>query len=143
MAYKKNIVALGMVLLMGTSFVACGTENQQTNTGTDTEVNQKTTAEEQTDTDTTAEKDNVVEEADNKDITIPAYEYPGPELFYSVLYKYLIDEYASQYPDADVTIPCPIIVSEDDSDREDIKVYGDFWVLKYDLKGKTLDSLHQ
>lgn len=69
---------------------------------------------------------------------IPPYEYPGPELFYTILYQYLIDEYGPNYPDADVCIPCPVIVALDESNKEDILVYGDFWVLKYDLDGDTL-----
>ena len=70
---------------------------------------------------------------------IPAYEYPGPELFYSILYQYLIDEYADYYPAADVSIPCPVIVYEDDSDRSDIKIYGNFWIFNYDLNGEILE----
>ena len=70
---------------------------------------------------------------------LPAYEYPGPELFYTVLYDYLIDEYAKNYPAADVTIPCPVIVSEDESDRSDIRVYGNFWIFNYDKNGNTLE----
>ena len=70
---------------------------------------------------------------------LPPYEYPGPEAFYSVLYKYLTDEFAGYYPDADVTIPCPVIIAEDESNKEDIRVWGDFWVLKYDLVGDVLE----
>lgn len=71
--------------------------------------------------------------------TLPAYEYPGPELFYSVLYQYLLDEYASSYPEADVSIPCPVIVYEDETDNSEIKVYGNFWIFNYDLNGETLE----
>ncbi len=70
---------------------------------------------------------------------LPAYEYPGPELFYSVLYQYLIDEFAGNYPDAAVCIPCPVIIAEDESDKSDIKVWGDFQIYKYDLNGEELD----
>lgn len=71
---------------------------------------------------------------------LPKYVYPGPELFYTVLYSYLIDEYGPNYPAADVTIPCPIIIAEDESNKDDIRVWGDFWVLKYDLNGDTLEN---
>ncbi len=71
---------------------------------------------------------------------LPAYEYPGPEAFYTVLYGYLIDTYASQYPEAQVCIPCPVIVAEDESDKSDIRVYADFWVLNYDLNGDILEN---
>lgn len=69
---------------------------------------------------------------------LPAYEYPGPEAFYSVLYKYLVDEFGSHYSNYEVCIPCPVIMEVDDSDKSDIKVYGDFWVFNYNLEGDTL-----
>ena len=72
--------------------------------------------------------------------SLPAYEYPGPEIFYSVLYKYIIDEFAGQYPQAQVSIPCPVIIAEDDSDNSDIKVYGNFWIFNYDLKDDILEN---
>ncbi len=74
------------------------------------------------------------------DIELPAYEYPGPELFYSVLYQYLIDELGTYYDHADVAIPCPIIIAEDESDKSDIKVWGDFWYYEYEQKGDTLET---
>lgn len=70
---------------------------------------------------------------------LPPYQYPGPELFYTVVYQYLIDELAKNYPAADVSIPCPIIVAEDESNKNDICVWGDFWIFNYDLNGDTLE----
>lgn len=78
-----------------------------------------------------------VKSADN---TLPAYEYPGPELFYSVLYEYLIDNFAKDYPQAQVSIPCPVIIKEDESDQSDIRVYGNFWIFNYDLNGDILEN---
>lgn len=71
---------------------------------------------------------------------LPDYEYPGPEAFYTVLYKYLIDTYSPDYPEAQVCIPCPVIVAEDESDKDDIRVYGDFWIFNYDLNGDVLEN---
>lgn len=71
---------------------------------------------------------------------LPKYEYPGPELFYSVLYKYLTDELSKNYPEAQVSIPCPVIIKEDDTDKSDIKVYGNFWIFNYDLKDDILEN---
>ena len=71
--------------------------------------------------------------------TLPAYEYPGPELFYSVLYRYMTDELSKGYPDCQVSIPCPVIIAEDESDKSDIRVYGNFWIFNYDLNGETLE----
>ena len=72
--------------------------------------------------------------------SLPAYEYPGPELFYSVLYKYMIDEFAGHYSEAQVSIPCPVIIAEDDSDNSDIKVYGNFWIFNYNQNGDILEN---
>ena len=71
---------------------------------------------------------------------LPAYEYPGPELFYTVVYDYIRDELGSGYLPGDVTIPCPVIFAEDESDRNDIRVYADFEVYNYTLNtdGETL-----
>lgn len=80
-----------------------------------------------------------IDDVSSKEGSLPAYEYPGPELFYSVLYKYMIDEFAGNYPDAQVSIPCPVIVKEDESDKSDIRVYGNFWIFNYDLSGETLE----
>ena len=71
--------------------------------------------------------------------TLPAYDYPGPELFYSVLYSYMTDELSKGYSDYQVSIPCPVIIAEDESDKSDIRVYGNFWIFNYDLNGETLD----
>ncbi len=71
---------------------------------------------------------------------LPAYEYPGPELFYTVVYRYMVDELAKNYPEADVSIPCPVIVAEDESNKEDILIYGDFWIFNYDLNGDILEN---
>ena len=70
---------------------------------------------------------------------LPAYDYPGPELFYSVLYHYMTDELAKGYSDYQVSIPCPVIIAEDESDKSDIRVYGNFWVFNYDLNGEILE----
>ena len=74
------------------------------------------------------------------DGTLPAYEYTGPELFYSVLYQYLIDELGKDYDKSQVSIPCPVIVKEDESDKSDIRVYGNFWIFNYDLNGDILEN---
>ncbi len=73
--------------------------------------------------------------------SLPKYEYSGPELFYTVIYKYLVDELGSRYSQGDVTIPCPIIVAEDESNKEDIKVWGVFWVFNYKLNGDVLECV--
>lgn len=70
---------------------------------------------------------------------LPAYDYPGPELFYSVLYSYMTDELSKGYSDYQVSIPCPVVIAEDESDKSDIRVYGNFWIFNYDLNGDILE----
>ncbi len=72
--------------------------------------------------------------------SLPAYVYPGPEQFYSVLYDYIIERFSSHYEKADVSIPLPNILDIDESDKSDIKVYGDFLLYNYNLRDKTLDT---
>ena len=69
---------------------------------------------------------------------LPAYEYPGPEQFYYVVYKYVVDECGKWFEDGEVIIPCIQEVYLDDSNKDDILMYGDFEVYRYDLEGDTL-----
>ena len=71
---------------------------------------------------------------------LPAYDYPGPELFYSVLYNYMTEELGKNYEKSQVSIPCPVIIKEDESDKSDIRVYGNFWIFNYDLNGDVLEN---
>ena len=82
-----------------------------------------------------------VGEKSSAEAALPAYEYPGPELFYSVLYSYMTDELSKGYSDYQVSIPCPVIIAEDESDKSDIRVYGNFWIFNYDLNGETLECV--
>ncbi len=83
------------------------------------------------------------ESSQSSDAELPKYEYPGPELFYSVLYDYIISEFGQGYymEDGAVTIPSPCIIAEDESNKEDIKVWGDFWVFNYKLNGDILENI--
>ncbi len=73
--------------------------------------------------------------------SLPEYSYPGPELFYSVLYDYLNEEFGRFNSEGDVTIPCPVIVYMDESNNDDIRVYGNFWVYTYNLDGDILKTV--
>ncbi|SKB89296.1 hypothetical protein SAMN06296386_10846 [Lachnospiraceae bacterium] len=147
----RKIVVSVLISSMVVTLVSCGVKKEKTDevlneviseelaSNTETAETSESAAEtiEETETDETeaseATEENVVAAE-----TLPAYEYPGPELFYSVLYKYLIDELGQWYEPADVCIPCPVIIHEDESNKEDIRVYGDFWIYNYDLDGDTL-----
>lgn len=139
---RKNIgrtgLAIALIISMAGSMIACGSTADTTAT-TDTIIKETQEATAETSTEEVAEE--TTDEAPASEATsLPAYEYPGPELFYSVLYQYLIDELGQYYEAADVTIPCPIIIHEDESDKEDIRVWGNFYIYNYELNGDTLET---
>ena len=51
---------------------------------------------------------------------------------------YLSKEIGSQYAQGEHCVPFYIIISWDDSNTEDIKMWGDFWVFNYNQVGDTL-----
>lgn len=156
---KRTIVALTIAAALTCSACA-GNNTQQSDTSNvdstaqtidaNTAIAQSTAQADSTDTASSTEE--MSDAADNNTATtatgtssatgeaLPPYEYPGPELFYSVLYSYLIDELSPYYSEADVCIPCPVIVHVDEEDNNDIKVYGNFWIFNYDLNGDILEN---
>ena len=108
-----------------------------------TDDQETTNAEDQKETEAQSEEgqNEANDVTDATETALPAYEYPGPELFYSVLYGYLIDELGKGYEPTDVSIPCPIIIAEDESNKDDILVWGDFWINNYNLNGDTLETV--
>ena len=74
---------------------------------------------------------------------LPKYEYPGHDLLCDAICDYVRDEFGSYYADADVFIPCPVILNAQDAAYSltsdgDIDIYGIFCVYGYDLEGDTL-----
>ena len=69
---------------------------------------------------------------------LPAYVYNG-EADIAAICDYLTKVVASDYSDADVSIPYMHIVDTDKSNPEDTLVWGDFWVINYNLKGDILE----
>lgn len=135
MCRVRKILTLIMTGVMLTGVVGCGAQSEKPEQTNESEV--ETT---ETETESVASEE-TTENSSEESVNLPAYEYPGPELFYSVLYKYINDEFAANYDSADVAIPIVNIIYEDESNKEDIKVYGDFWYMNYDLKGDTLECV--
>ena len=69
---------------------------------------------------------------------LPAYKYPGDDRLMAAVYEYIVSEYSDDYEEADVSIPMVNLVDTDDSDPDDIRVWGDFWINNYKLEGDTL-----
>lgn len=55
--------------------------------------------------------------------------------------RYLTSEIDLQYAEADYCVPLCQIVAVDESNAEDIRVWGDFWVYNYSLSGDTLQCV--
>ena len=55
--------------------------------------------------------------------------------------KYLVDVPGKGYSQGDVCIPCARVLSTDESDPADVKVWGDFWVFNYKINGDTLETV--
>lgn len=69
---------------------------------------------------------------------LPDYVYKGSDPIIAAITQYMIVEFEGSYPDCDISIPCPIVVATDDSDVNDVKVYGNFWLYNYNLNDDTL-----
>ncbi|MCR5195313.1 MAG: hypothetical protein K6D38_03265 [Pseudobutyrivibrio sp.] len=116
----RRVLSVALVLMM--ILVGCGNQNSSANQNEDDRAGVK-----------------IAKVGDRGGL--PPYEYPGPELFYSVLYQYIIDEFGKNYESADVAIPCPLIVAMDESDKSDIKVWADFELYNYRLNNDILDCI--
>ena len=60
------------------------------------------------------------------------------DTFYSAIDRYMAEEIGSQYSPGEYSIPFSVVVATDESDPENILVWGDFWVDNYDQEGDTL-----
>ena len=54
---------------------------------------------------------------------------------------YLTDSIGSQYAPGEVCIACPLVVDVDDQNKDDIQVWGSFWVFNYNIAGDTLKTV--
>ncbi len=132
--FLQRFLSFTLIGAMALGMCACGSTNEETESATEEVVTEEVLNNQ--DAEAVSEEQGEVDGDE-----LPAYEYPGPELFYTVLYQYLIDELSADYDVADVAIPCPIIVTMDESDKKDIKVWGDFSIYNYELNGETLECV--
>lgn len=64
-----------------------------------------------------------------------------PDTYLAAIERYMADSIGSQYSQGDVCIPFYRVVEADETDKNDIKVWGDFWLDNYKLAGDTLKSV--
>ena len=53
----------------------------------------------------------------------------------------LANEIGAAYAPGEYTIPCETIVAIDDSNPDDVRVWGDFWVFNYNQNGDVLETV--
>lgn len=63
------------------------------------------------------------------------------ETLFNTIDSYIVTEFGSQYSQGDHCIPNPLVLEVDESDPEDIKVWGDFRVYNYIQSGDTLKTV--
>lgn len=87
----------------------------------------------------TAKEENSVENAQTEVQAEP--QVLGTVMYDAAVNDYLVNVIGKNYAEAEYCIPCPILVSTDDGNKEDVLVWGDFWVFNYDLSGDTLKTV--
>lgn len=63
------------------------------------------------------------------------------ELCNAAVNDYLMNVIGKNYAEAEYCIPSAFIVNTDDSNKDDVLVWGDFWVFNYDIAGDTLKTV--
>ena len=69
---------------------------------------------------------------------LPPFEYTGGDPYTAAICAWLLESEAEKYASGDVAIPCPLILEVDDSDKNDVLVWGIFGLEHYDLLNTTL-----
>ena len=66
---------------------------------------------------------------------------PDAELCNAAVNDYLVNVIGKNYAEAEYCIPSPFIISMDEGNKDDVLIWGDFWVFNYDIAGDTLKTV--
>ena len=66
---------------------------------------------------------------------------PDTELCNAAVNDYLVNVIGKNYAEAEYCIPSPFIISTDEGNKDDVLIWGDFWVFNYDSAGDTLKTV--
>ena len=72
---------------------------------------------------------------------LPEYKFIGRKNYVYGIFKYLLDSINPGYTKGELCIPLINVVKADATNSNDIKVWGDYWVFNYKLKGDTLKTI--
>ena len=76
-----------------------------------------------------------------EEVTEPETEVVEEATCLTAIDDYLVNEIGKNYSQGDVCIPYAYVVTADESNPDDILVWGDFWVFNYNLVGDTLKTV--
>lgn len=133
---KKSAVVLSMVL--GLSLITgCGAKEETT---TQAEVTTEAVTEAEVEEEEVTEATEVDASSSDAEWAYGEYTYTGDDMIESAITFFICDELAKGYEAANVGLPVVIEVSRDESDPDDIKVWGEFEYFTYNLVGDTLET---
>ena len=112
MKHSMRLWMLAAILICGVSLVGCGNKKAK---------EQPKEAQEET-----VQVEKVVSDAELCDMAVE---------------DYLVNVIGKNYAEAEYCIPSPFIVSMDDGNKDDVLIWGDFWVFNYDVAGDTLKTV--
>ena len=69
---------------------------------------------------------------------LPDYIYRGSDPYLPAVCDYILQAYGSFYTREDVAIPCPLVLETDDTDPQDVRLWGIFVLDNYRLVNTTL-----
>ena len=72
------------------------------------------------------------------DGSLPAFRFSGEPAYMNAILDYLTEKEGRHYEAGDVMIPNFLIFRAEDTDPENIRVWGSFWLMNYDLEGDSL-----
>ena len=69
---------------------------------------------------------------------LPIEEEESVETYFDAINQYMVEIIGNHYPAAEAYIPFNTFIAVDESNADDIQVWGDFWILNYNQSGDTL-----
>ena len=69
---------------------------------------------------------------------LPEFHYVDDAPYMDTILDYMVQTRGQWFESGDVMIPNFVIMGTDETNPDDIKVWGNFWVMNYDLEGDNL-----
>jgi len=141
---KRRLVLTVSIIMAMSLMTGCG-NNKEEAVATEIETTTETTTEVEAETEAATEVETVTEAEENTASSSDSqweygeYTYTGDDNITYAISSYICDEISKGYEQANVGIPYIIEIKRDDSDPEDIKVWGCFHYYTYNLIGDTLE----